>query len=362
MRGADQDPMADPNVTLALFTTRWITHFCAPVFVVLAGISVGLMVRRRSRGDIARLLITRGIWLLFIEVAVLSTAATFSPFGIPELGGHTLVIMQVIWVIGVSMILLAGLQWLGRPACLAIGAAVILRHNLLDRFWPASGPLDPAPLWVALHAQMSHVVGPFLVVFIYPLVPWPGVMLLGFGASRVFELEPARRKTVLLTSGAAMTAAFVILRALWGYGDPNGWQAQPAGVTSTAIDFFNTTKYPPSLLFLLMTLGPAALFAAVADRIAPPIRDVLSTYGRAPFAFYVPHFFVIHLLSIALGLWQGFALSQLLTVFLFYPKGYGLPLPLVYVVWIVVVASLYPLCRWVSALKSRRTDWWLSYV
>jgi hypothetical protein len=133
-------------------------------------------------------------------------------------------------------------------------------------------------------------------------------------------------------------------------------------MVATAVDFLNTTKYPPSLLFLLMTLGPAALFAAVADRIASPIRDVLATYGRAPFAFYVPHFYVIHLLSIALGLWQGFALNQLLTVFLFYPPGYGVPLPAVYVVWVIVVASLYPVCRWMSALKSRRRDWWLSYV
>lgn len=362
MRGAGQDPTADPNVTLALFMTRWITHFCAPVFVLLAGISVGLMVRRRPARDIARLLITRGVWLLFIEVVVLSTATTFSPGGIPELGGRTVVIMQVIWVIGISMILLAGLQWLGRPACLAIGAALILGHNLLDGLWPTSGPLDPAPLWVAAHAQMSHVFGPFLVVFFYPLVPWPGVMLLGFGASKIFELEPARRKAALLTMGTVMTTAFVVLRALSRYGDPNGWQTQPAGPVSTVIDFLNTTKYPPSLLFLLMTLGPAALFAAVADRIAPPVRDVLATYGRAPFAFYVPHFYLIHLLSIALGLWQGFALRQLLTVFLFYPEGYGVSLSMVYLVWIVVVVSLYPLCRWMSALKSRRRDWWLSYV
>ena len=132
-------------------------------------------------------------------------------------------------------------------------------------------------------------------------------------------------------------------------------------MAATLIDFLNVTKYPPSLLFLLMTLGPAAMLAARAERFHGPVRDVLVTYGRAPFAFYVAHFYVIHTLSVALGVAQGFAASQFLTFMAFYPKGYGLPLPLVYVVWLVVVASLYPLCRWVASLKARRTDWWLSY-
>jgi hypothetical protein len=154
----------------------------------------------------------------------------------------------------------------------------------------------------------------------------------------------------------------VVLRLLGGYGDPNPWVMQPGGMTATLLDFLNVTKYPPSLLFVLMTLGPAAVLAAYADKVPGPVRNVLVTYGRAPFAFYVAHFYVIHTLAVVLGVVQGFRASQLMTLMVFFPQGYGLPLPLVYVVWLVIVASLYPLCRWVASVKARRTDWWLSYL
>ena len=154
----------------------------------------------------------------------------------------------------------------------------------------------------------------------------------------------------------------MIVRASGVYGDPNPWMPQAGGPVATLLDFLNVTKYPPSLLFMLMTLGPAAVLAARWDRVPRAVRDVLVTYGRAPFAFYIAHFYLIHTLSVVLGVAQGFAPSQMLTFMAFYPKGYGLSLPLVYVVWIVVVAALYPLVRWVSAVKARRTDWWLSYL
>jgi hypothetical protein len=146
------------------------------------------------------------------------------------------------------------------------------------------------------------------------------------------------------------------------YGDPNGWQIQPGGTVATLIDFLNTTKYPPSLDFLLMTIGPAAIVCALADRFSGPVKEFFITFGRVPFAFYVPHFFLIHLLSVGFGLWQGFALTQMLTLFLFYPKGYGVHLAGVYVVWALVIVLLYPFCRWVAGVKARRRDWWLSYL
>ena len=231
MVAAEQDPMANPTVTVGLFATRWITHFCAPVFVLLAGSSAGLMVARRTPADLARFLFTRGVWLIFVEWFVISTSATFAPGGIAEAGGQVVIVMQVIWAIGASMVVLSGLQWCGRRACLAIGAAILLGHNLLDPIWPASGLLDEQwPLWVALHSQMAHRAGPLLFLFIYPLLPWVGVMLLGFGAAGVFELSPDRRNAVLLRTGLALTAAFVLLRAFDRYGDPNAWQLQPAGI------------------------------------------------------------------------------------------------------------------------------------
>jgi len=361
--GGVQDPTADPNVTLALFMTRWITHFCAPVFVLLAGVSAGLMASRRSPGELSRFVFTRGLWLIAVECVLISTAATFAPRGTAELGGQVLITMQVIWAIGASMIVLSGALLMGRNACLLLGAAIVAGHNLLDPIWPQGALFDQTqPLWVALHSQMSITAGPFLFVFLYPLLPWSGVMLFGYGVSRVFALPDARRKAALVKSGVAMTAAFVALRALEIYGDPNPWQWQPRGVVATAIDFLNTTKYPPSLEFLLMTLGPAALLCAFADRLPAAISRALLTFGRVPFAFYVAHILLIHTLSLLLGVVQGFRASQLMTIFFFYPAGYGLSLPGVYAMWALVIAILYPYCRWMMSLKARRRDWWLSYV
>jgi len=363
LAGAQQDPMADPNVAVSLFATRWITHFCAPVFVLLAGVSAGLMASRRSPRDLARLLATRGLWLVFVEWFVISTLSTFSPGGIAEVGGQILVPMQVIWAIGVSMLVLSGVQLLGRRGCFAIGLAIVAGHNLLDPFWPRTQLLEQNwPAWAALHSQMALSIGPFLFVFIYPVVAWIGVMLLGFGVSGVFERPAAQRNATLLKAGTAMTGGFMLLRAIDLYGDPNPWQWQATGLVNTAMDFLNTTKYPPSLDFLLMTLGPAAVICALADRMNNALKNGLTTFGRVPFAFYVAHVALIHALSVVLGLAQGFSLGQMTTIFLFYPSGYGISLTGVYIVWAIVIAILYPLCRWMVSVKARRRDWWLSYL
>jgi len=363
--GALQDPTSDPNAGGALFFTRWITHFCAPVFVFLAGTSAGLMTARKPPAALGAFLLKRGLWILVVEWFVIATSSSFAPWGIAELQGLVLTPLQVLWSIGASMVVLAGAQFLGRTACLALGVAILAGHNLLDPIWPVppQGVFDTSqPVWVALHAQMAIVVGPFFVAFVYPLLPWVGVMLFGFGCAGIFELAPGPRERRLLQWGAALAATFVILRASGAYGDPNPWMVQDRGPAATLVDFLSVTKNPPILLLVLMTLGPAAMLAAGWDHVPRPVRAVLVTYGRAPFAFYVAHFYLIHTLSIALGVAQGFAASQFLTFMVFYPKGYGLPLPLVYVVWLIVVAALYPLVRWVSAVKARRIDWWLSYL
>jgi uncharacterized membrane protein len=357
------DPMSDPNVGLPLALTRWITHFCAPVFVLLSGTSAGLMVARKTPAELARFLLTRGLWLIFVEIFIISTATSFAPGGIEQLGGKTLAFMQVIWVIGASMVLLAGLQFLGRKVCLALGAAIVLGHNALDAHWPVSqGLVDTSPpLWAALHVSMSKVAGPFHFLFLYPLLPWLGVMLLGFGAASLFEREAGARNRALLLWGLGITAAFIVLRFIDGYGDANHWERQVRGV-ATFIDFLNTSKYPPSLLFLAMTLGPAAIFCAFADRMRGFLKDMFVMFGRVPFAFYVAHFYLLHLLSLLLGSLQGIPVEKLLTFPPFYPPGYGVSLPVVYAVWALVIALLYPFCRWVAGVKARSRAWWLSYV
>lgn len=357
------DPLSDPDVGLPLAFTRWITHFCAPVFVLLAGTSAGLMATRKSPADLAKFLLTRGLWLILVELVIVSTATTFAPGGIEQLGGKTLAFMQVIWAIGASMVILAGLQFLGRKVCLALGAVIVLGHNALDGHWPASASiLDTGPpLWAALHIPMSKVGGPFHFLFLYPLLPWLGVMLLGFGAAALFERAPAERNRALLLWGLGITVFFIVMRFIDVYGEPNHWQQQARGA-ATLIDFLNTTKYPPSLMFLAMTLGPAAIFCAFADRMRGFIKDAFVMFGRVPFAFYIAHFYLLHSLSLVLGAMQGLPVTQLLTLPPFYPPAYGVSLPWVYVVWALVIALLYPLCRWVAGVKARSGARWLSYV
>jgi uncharacterized membrane protein len=358
-----QDPTMDPSVSPVLFVTRWITHFCAPTFVFLAGVSAGLMGQRKSSGELARFLALRGIWLLLIEVLVISTAFSFAPLGVAELGGRTFVALQVIWAIGASMIVLGGMQYLGRGTCLAVGLAIVFGHNLLDSVWPpASTTGVTGPLWVVLHARQAYEVGPFWVYFSYPLLPWTGIMLVGYAAAGLFQTPAILRDSRLIRIGVGLVIGFVLLRALDYYGDPHAWHFDLQNLSGSVMSFLATTKYPPSLLYTLMTLGPAAIVCGFADRLPGRIQDVLLTYGRAPFAFYIVHFYLIHALSVLLGVTEGFQAEQFLTPYRFFPKGYGVGLGGVYLIWIAVVVLLYPLCRYVTAVKARRRDWWLSFL
>lgn len=361
--GGAADPLADASVGASLFWTRWMTHFCAPVFVFLAGTSAGLMTARRTPSALGAFLFARGVWLIVVECFVVSTAWSFAPMGMAQLDGRVGVVMQVIWAIGASMVILSAAQFLGQRACVAIGGAILLGHNLLDPIWPVTtGLFDTShPWWVALHAQQAIVSGPFIFVMAYPLLPWTGVMLLGYGTAPLFQQRAQTRDARLLAWGAAAVAAFAVLRGIGFYGDPNAWQVQDSALR-TVIDFMDVTKYPPSLLFLLMTLGPAAILCAFADWVPQALKRPLIVFGRVPFAFYIAHLYLIHALAVAFGVMLGFDARSFLTYSFFFPQGYGVGLPGVYVVWLLVVAALYPFCAWVAAVKARRRDWWLSYL
>jgi uncharacterized membrane protein len=362
MTAAVQDPTADPASSPLLFATRWITHFCAPTFVFLAGTSAGLMASRRTPAELAKFLLTRGLWLIALEVLVISPTWSFAPAGVGGMDGRIYIALQVIWAIGASMVVLAGAQFLGRRVCLAVGAAILLGHNALDPIWPAATPADSsAPLWAVLHSRQLYDVGSFAINFAYPLLPWIGVMFVGYGSAGLFELPPKTRDGWLLRIGLSLVLAFILVRALNVYGDPQPW-VMGGSTTASFMSFLATTKYPPSLLYLLMTLGPAVIACAFAERLRGPIRDALVTLGRAPLAFYVAHLYLIHGLTIVLGVAQGFSASQFFTHYRFFPHGFGVGLSGVYLIWIAVVVILYPLCRWVAGVKSRRQDWWLSYV
>ena len=356
--------ISDPNIDAAFYFTRWITHFCAPVFVFLAGTSVGLMSGRRSKKELAKFVFKRGVWLIFCEIAIISTAVTFAPFGEPAMGGKTILFLQILWAMGFSMVVLSGALFLGARACLMIGIAIVVGHNLLGVVWPTGNPFGGGndPAWITILSPGSFIVGPFYAMVLYPPIQWAGIILLGFGSTFIFQMEPLQRDALLRKIGLSFIAAFVVIRFTGIYGDTNLWQTQELGIIATLFDFMDVTKYPPSFLYALATLGPMAIICSYADRWNGKIKDALVMFGRVPFAFYVGHFYLIHFLSVLLGMWQGFEAGQLMHFFPFYPQGFGISLMGVYGVWILVMAIMYPFCLWVAKIKSTRKNWWLSYL
>lgn len=344
------DPADLSLTTPALFFTRWVTHFCAPAFVFLAGTAAYLASARRGRAEMTRFLLTRGAWLVFLEWTVVQFAWTFNlryEFGL---------IMQVIWAIGMSMIVLAGLIHLPGRAVLATGIVLIAGHNLLDPLVPGDfGAL--APLWHILHVQ-----GPVPFGFVaYPLIPWIGVMACGFMLGEAYRWEPLRRRRFLLRLGLGLTAGFVVLRALNVYGDPSPWSVQ-ASPLCTVMSFLNTTKYPPSLLYLMMTLGPSLVALAWFEEARGRVAGFLVTLGSVPLFFYTAHLYLYHLAAGLTALALGFGTTVLTNFFLMFPDEWGFSLPAVYAAWIAGIALLYPLCRRFAAVKHTRRGWWLSYL
>lgn len=349
------DP-ADLNQTdSALFLTRWITHFCAPTFVLLSGISAGLMHERKSTAELSRFLAIRGLWLIAIEITLVSFGWQFN------LSSFTFG-LQVIWVIGASMLVMAALVWLPFWAIIGFGAVVVLGHNALDYgLFPASDWTKPTPFWHILHNQGFSLVAGLPVARMYPLLPWIGLMPLGYALARAYKLDPEVRQRFLLQLGLALTLAFVALRLLNGYGNPSPWSAQDSGIF-TLWSFLNTTKYPPSLAFLLMTIGPGLIILAYAERWRGKFVGWMVTFGRVPFFYYLAHIYLAHLLALFAAEMQGLGWRAMATAMWNMPQGYGFSIGVVWLVWVGVVAALYPACKWFAALKARRKDWWLSYL
>jgi uncharacterized membrane protein len=342
--------------TPALFFTRWITHFCAPTFFLLTGTGAYLSRKNKSTGELSRFLVTRGAWLIFLELVVIRTTSYQLNFD------YHVTILLILWALGWSMIALAGLVHLKPPVILAIGLVLIFGHNALDSLTIAN------PIWAILHVQsIIYNSGGRVVLVAYPLIPWIGVTAVGYYLGQVYDWEPERRRPFLLRAGLTATIGFVALRALNVYGDPSRWTTQNSPAM-TMVSFFNTTKYPPSLLFLLMTLGPAIALLSLLDRGTPRVLRPAVTIGRVPLFYYALHFAVIHLAAVAVS-WVKFgsplpmlSSPDLANYPFTAPKGWGFPLATIYMVWALVVSSVYPACVWFADLKRRRRDWWLSYL
>lgn len=347
------------RTTPLLFLTRWITHVCAPGFAFLAGLAAARQLARDGdRGRLSWHLVTRGLWLVVLEITVMRFALNF------RMSGQDPLLLIILVALGLSMVALAGLVRLPTRAVLVYGLAVVALHNLLDPVRPAAfGAL--APLWTLLHGPGVFVVGGLPVVAGYPVLPWTGIMALGFAAGRLYDLDAARRQRLLTRAGLALVAAFVVVRAVNLYGDPSPWAAQASPVM-TALSFLRTTKYPPSLQFALMTLGPLLLTLAWADRRQPAPSHPLVAIGRVPLFYYVVHFYLIHVGASAVAALQyGPTLAFLSGPFPsmggsreVFPAGFGHPLWVTYVAWVAVVAAMLPLCRWFGHYKATHQPWW----
>ena len=349
------DPTDLTQASAGLFLTRWITHFCAPVFVFLAGTGAFLSASRgKPVKELSRFLWTRGLMLVLFEWTVIRLAwvFNFSP---------NFLFVQVIWVIGVSMICLAGLVYLSKKTIAAIGIVMIVGHNALDGITPETfGSLGI--VWGLLHVSQPFQLSTTTMFWpLYPLIPWIGVMAVGYVFGAILLYNPERRRQTLLRLGLALTVAFVVIRALNVYADPHPWTTLKDALF-TFFSFINTTKYPPSLDFLLMTLGPSIAALALFDRGLGRSGQFFVVFGRVPMFFYIVHIYLIHGLAVVAGVLQGFEAKAFFELMFQFPPSYGFGLPVVYLVWIGVVLCLYPACRWFGELKRRRKDAWLSYV
>lgn len=360
-----KDPLDPASTTGLVYFTRWITHFCAPVFVFLSGTSAYLQSLRKSRSELSSFLIKRGIWLILVEWLVISLGWTFDP-------GYHLLIFQVIWVIGICMVILGLAVWLPYTAILAIGALIVLGHNLLD-YPEAEHFKNGVPLgfwWDLLHSGRFSIY-PFApgrnIVIVYPFLPWIGIMMLGYCTGRLFEapVNPAWRRKMLLTIGFGLIVLFIVLRWINGYGDPNPWRDYPSAL-SDFFSFMNVTKYPPSIMYTSITLGPSLIVLALLEGVQNRVTDFVKIYGRVPFFYYVLHFFLIHALTVfAFYFVDGRGSNEIAdpnSFFLFRPINFGYGLWVVYAVWISVVLILYPFCKRYNHYKSTHRKWWLSYL
>jgi uncharacterized membrane protein len=349
------DPTDLSATTPLLFLTRWITHFCAPVFIFLAGTSASLYEARHpgTRG-LSRYLLTRGLWLIFLELVIVNFGWTFDIT-------FSFRFLQVIWAIGASMVVLAGLVYLPKPAIFATGIVLVAGHNLLDPI-QVEGTSVPAVLWYILHQEEIVTFGPDRMVFFhYPLIPLVGLMALGYVTGTLYQpgYDAGRRRKWLLWTGMVAMLLFLILRGFNLYGEPNPWSPQSTAVNSI-LSFLNTTKYPMSLHFLLMTMGPALIFLALVERVRNRVSDILLTFGAVSLFFYIVHIYVIHLLAfVALEIAGRSWTEYIITAEAWVSQttaDFGFDLWVVYLVWALVIVGMYPLCKWYRAYKKAHPE------
>lgn len=354
------------NYNLPLFFTRWITHFCAPVFIFLSGTSIYLQGLRKTNKELGIFVIKRGLWLIFAECSIVAFAWTFNP-------NFTFIPFQVIWAIGISMVLLGALLFINSSykTILVIGSIIVFGHNALDFVESAPGYKGNVFLNVLHSAPFTRytIFGNHNIFVVYPFLAWTGLMLLGYCFGKLFEQSVSSEKRIkqLRLVGSGLLIAFVLLRFTNWYGDPNAWTPQPTFIQSL-LSFIKVCKYPPSLLFMFLTIGSAMIILSFLEPIKNKFTALMTTFGRTAFFYYILHLYLIHLIAVAFYFINGNTMDDIWNVgkhfpFLFVVPGQGFHLPGVYIIWIAVIVALYPLCKWYDAYKTKhREKWWLSYL
>ncbi|RFZ83432.1 DUF1624 domain-containing protein [Mucilaginibacter terrenus] len=345
----------------ALFFTRWITHFCAPTFVFLSGVSVYLAGTRRTKSELSSFLLKRGLWLIVVEVLLITFAFSLNPL-------YNAFALQVIWAIGVSMIILGLLIWLPVRVIGLIGLIIIVGHDYITTLKLTPNTTEDTLVKILFTARgfLIPLNANHFIFDLYAIIPWTGVMLLGytFGTLYKREYNPASRKRFLIYCGLAVFALFLVLRFMNGYGDPAPWAVQKNGIF-TFMSFLNVSKYPPSLMYCCLTLSVGMIVLALTENATGKLAAFFKVYGSVPFFYYVLHFYLIRTITIAVFFAQGFKTSQIITPnmpFLFDPPGMGFSLGVTYLWWLGIILTLYFPCRWFSNYKKTHKQWWLSYL
>jgi uncharacterized membrane protein len=353
------DPLNPETTTGTLFFTRWITHFCAPTFVFLSGLSAYLSAQSRTPAQASSFLFKRGLWLIVIEIVIITLGLTFNP-------SYNFIIFQVIWAIGSSMIFLALFSRISYKLVLITGLILVFGHNLFDLLPAPTDPTGGLILKVFLTASgtiiplsNNHLIGDF-----YAILPWTGIMFVGYGIGAWYKkgYEADRRQRNLLIVGSLTVFVFIALRLINVYGDPVP-RKEHHDLFKNLLAFFNVNKYPPSLQYATMTLGPAMLILAFTENINNWFTRITSVYGAVPFFYYILHFYLLHSLLVVVFFATGHTSKEIVQVpFWFRPATFGYSLPIVYLIWFCIVASLYLPCRWFKKYKETHRQWWLRYV
>jgi len=354
------DPTNMETTTPILFFTRWITHFCAPTFVFLSGTSIYLQSLRKTKKELAWFLLTRGLWLMFAELTIVGFGWSFNIF-------FNFFFLQVIWAIGCSMVILSALIFFRYWVLAAIGILLTLSHNLMDYIVITNDNLDVAANFFLITEFEPYSLGSVRFMTAYAILPWTGIMLLGYAAGRWYngEVRPETRRKALIITGSLLIALFICLRLVNSYGDPAPWEPQLSFIY-TVLSFLNVTKYPPSLMYACMTIGPAMIVLALIENIRNRFTALFNIFGRVPFFYYLIHIYVIHLLCTILFFVDGYTMEDNFKIpisFAFRPKeNFGFSLGIVYLIWLGVLVLCYFPSRWYNNYKTTHKKWWLSYV